>query len=164
MQIHWLPKQWPVSASVLLSLPGANVPTAAACQSRPFWCRFLPHIHSCHTYSELTHTQLDKHTPTDISSHLAISLNVPFLFSKGLVTYVNGAGIDRQVNQECRCAKLFQLRTVTDLSVTLAIPVTCGIFNKQWQKAEALHVTMRRTNSISSIKCPLNWIWTCKPI
>lgn len=80
---------------------GANVPEAPVCQSGPFWCRFLPHIHSCHTYSGLTHsdrqTHTHRHAPTDISSHLVISLSASFPSSKGLVICVNGAGIDWQV-------------------------------------------------------------------
>lgn len=53
------PKQWPVSASVLLSLPGANVPTAAVCQTVR---HFLPHIHFCQTHSGLADTDRKTHT------------------------------------------------------------------------------------------------------
>lgn len=66
------PKQWPVSASVLLSLPGANVRTGSVCQSGPFGCGFLPHICSCHPYSGLTHTHPHTHT-LPLTFHFIIS-------------------------------------------------------------------------------------------
>lgn len=56
MQIHRLPKQWPASTSVLLSLLRATAPTTAVCQSGPFWYYFLHLINSCHIYSEHTET------------------------------------------------------------------------------------------------------------
>lgn len=117
MQIHWLPKQWPVSASVLLSLPGANVPTAAVCQSGPFWFHFRPHIYSCHTYSGLIYT--NRRTPTNISSHLIISVDVLF---KGLAIYVNKCSANSSTGESwMSVCWWFQLRRVTELPVMLAI-------------------------------------------
>lgn len=115
---------------------------------------------SCHSYSKLIHTFI-------IPSHHFL---VSFLFSKGFVTYVNGARLDRQVNHQCWCAKWFQLHTVTDLSVTLTIIIIRhqsdrAVYSTNNDKTpKALHMIMWRTNSISCIKCPLNWIWACKPI
>ena len=98
-----------------------------------------------------------------ISSHLIISLNAPYLFArKGRVTYENGARIDPTggaLSDSPTCPPCWHV------TVSLLQTHECCRLNKQQrQNLKALHTIMGRTNSISGIKCTLNWIWTCKPI
>lgn len=140
----------------LAVITGANVPVVPVCQN------FLTHIYSCYTYSRLTHTYSQSHTHRPlVPSHLIRPLNVSFHFSKGLVTCKWGTNRSAFVLNAAYSGRAFGHTHTQQL---LFISDSCVQSINDVKKPKVLYIIAVRTNSISSIKCPLNWIWTCQPI